>query len=78
MPFHNFKDLRIFVKEILKSQKIFFFWEGQERVSKLGDFISRWEYHRYELACWFWRKKINVNTCKYGFPYSGPSRSPGP
>jgi hypothetical protein len=32
-----------------------------------------------ELACWFWRRIFffDTNTCKYGFPYCGPSRPPG-
>jgi hypothetical protein len=33
-----------------------------------------------KLACWFWRRiKIffNINICKYGFPYRGPTQSPG-
>jgi hypothetical protein len=37
-PFHDFKELKFFVAEILKSQEIFsFLWDGQERVSKLVD-----------------------------------------
>jgi hypothetical protein len=32
-----------------------------------------------KLACWFWRGRFffNINTCKYGFPYCGPSKAPG-
>jgi hypothetical protein len=28
-----------------------------------------------KLACWFWRRSyfFNINICKYGFPYYGPS-----
>ena len=32
-----------------------------------------------KLASWFWRRRFffNINICKYGFPYCGPSRPPG-
>jgi hypothetical protein len=32
-----------------------------------------------KMACWFWRRRFffNINICKYGFPYCGPSRPPG-
>jgi hypothetical protein len=32
-----------------------------------------------KLTCWFWRTRFfsNINICKYGFPYCGPSRTPG-
>jgi hypothetical protein len=29
---------------------------------------------RLKLACLLWKK--NINTCKYGFPFCGPSRGP--
>jgi hypothetical protein len=35
-------------------------------------------YHVWlELACWFWRVVFNINTYNYGFPYCGPSQTPG-
>jgi hypothetical protein len=28
-----------------------------------------------KLVCWFWRRFFfNINTCKYGFPYCGPTQ----
>jgi hypothetical protein len=31
-----------------------------------------------KLACWLWRRGLlfNINRCKYGFPYYGPTRPP--
>jgi hypothetical protein len=32
-----------------------------------------------KLACWLWKRRFffNINICKYGFSYCGPSRPPG-
>jgi hypothetical protein len=32
-----------------------------------------------KLVCWFWRRKLffNINICKYGIPYCGPTRPTG-
>jgi hypothetical protein len=30
-----------------------------------------------KLVRWFWRFFFNINTCKYGFPYCGPSQPLG-
>jgi hypothetical protein len=29
-----------------------------------------------KLAGWFWKKKFDINTSEYGFPYCGPTRPP--
>jgi hypothetical protein len=53
----------IFYANFEKSGDFYFYREGQERVSKSGDFISRREYHRFEIPIKCCGKRNVLRLC---------------